>query len=174
MNLQRSELLYQQALACIPGGVNSPVRACKSVDADPLFIDRAEGSRVFDADGNAYIDYIGSWGPMILGHRHPAVIEALAARAAADVLVFGGGIIPDEDIGPLKEAGVAAIAALHDRGLLLADGLFETLWVEAGRAQLLRQHQQRPLHWTSRSSRSGFSASKPMPGTPRRACARPV
>jgi glutamate-1-semialdehyde 2,1-aminomutase len=77
MNLQRSERLYQQALACIPGGVNSPVRACKSVDADPLFIDRAEGSRVFDADGNAYIDYIGSWGPMILGHRHPAVIQAI-------------------------------------------------------------------------------------------------
>jgi glutamate-1-semialdehyde 2,1-aminomutase len=77
MNLQRSERLYQQALACIPGGVNSPVRACKSVGADPLFIDRAEGSRVFDADGNAYIDYIGSWGPMILGHRHPAVIQAI-------------------------------------------------------------------------------------------------
>jgi len=77
MNLQRSELLYQQALACIPGGVNSPVRACKSVGADPLFIDRAEGSRVFDADGNAYIDYIGSWGPMILGHRHPVVIQAI-------------------------------------------------------------------------------------------------
>jgi len=77
MNLQRSERLYQQALACIPGGVNSPVRACKSVDADPLFIDCAEGSRVFDADGNAYIDYIGSWGPMILGHRHPAVIQAI-------------------------------------------------------------------------------------------------
>jgi glutamate-1-semialdehyde 2,1-aminomutase len=77
MNLQRSERLYQQALACIPGGVNIPVRACKSVGADPLFIDRAEGSRVFDADGNAYIDYIGSWGPMILGHRHPAVIQAI-------------------------------------------------------------------------------------------------
>lgn len=77
MNLQRSELLYQQALACIPGGVNSPVRACKSVGADPLFIDRAEGSRVFDADGNAYIDYIGSWGPMILGHRHAVVIQAI-------------------------------------------------------------------------------------------------
>jgi glutamate-1-semialdehyde 2,1-aminomutase len=61
----------------IPGGVNSPVRACKSVGADPLFIDRAEGSRVFDADGNAYIDYIGSWGPMILGHRHPAVLQAI-------------------------------------------------------------------------------------------------
>ncbi len=77
MNDQQSQRLYREALACIPGGVNSPVRACKSVGADPLFIDRAEGSRVFDADGNAYIDYIGSWGPMILGHRHPAVLQAI-------------------------------------------------------------------------------------------------
>ena len=84
MNFQHSERLYQQALALIPGGVNSPVRACKSVGLDPIFIDRAEGSRVFDADGNAYIDYIGSWGPMILGHRHPAVIQAIG-----DVLARG-------------------------------------------------------------------------------------
>ncbi|MFZ0613182.1 MAG: aminotransferase class III-fold pyridoxal phosphate-dependent enzyme, partial [Desulfobacterales bacterium] len=78
MNFQLSERLYQQALALIPGGVNSPVRACKSVGADPIFIERAEGSRVFDVDGNAYIDYIGSWGPMILGHRHPAVVKAIS------------------------------------------------------------------------------------------------
>ncbi|MFZ0240092.1 MAG: glutamate-1-semialdehyde 2,1-aminomutase [Desulfobacterales bacterium] len=84
MNYQHSERLYQQALALIPGGVNSPVRACKSVGVDPIFIDRAQGSRVFDVDGNAYIDYIGSWGPMILGHRHPAVI-----RAIGDVLERG-------------------------------------------------------------------------------------
>jgi glutamate-1-semialdehyde 2,1-aminomutase len=79
MNRQHSERLYQEAVACIPGGVNSPVRACRSVSADPLFIDRADGSQVFDADGNAYIDYVGSWGPMILGHRHPAVLEAIRA-----------------------------------------------------------------------------------------------
>jgi glutamate-1-semialdehyde 2,1-aminomutase len=65
-------------LNLIPGGVNSPVRACKSVGAVPLFIDRADGSHIIDADGNRFIDYIGSWGPMILGHRHPAVIEAVA------------------------------------------------------------------------------------------------
>ena len=79
MNLSNSQRLYERAIKVIPGGVNSPVRACKSVGADPLFIDRAEGPLIFDADGNRYIDYIGSWGPMILGHRHPAVIEAITA-----------------------------------------------------------------------------------------------
>jgi len=78
MNLTSSERLFQRALKVIPGGVNSPVRACKSVGAEPIFIDHAEGCEIFDADGNRFIDYIGSWGPMILGHRHPAVIEAIA------------------------------------------------------------------------------------------------
>jgi glutamate-1-semialdehyde 2,1-aminomutase len=78
MNLTSSERLFQRALKVIPGGVNSPVRACKSVGAEPIFIDRAEGCEIFDADGNRFIDYVGSWGPMILGHRHPAVIEAIA------------------------------------------------------------------------------------------------
>jgi glutamate-1-semialdehyde 2,1-aminomutase len=79
MPIDTSKSLYQKAKAFIPGGVNSPVRACKSVGADPLFIARADGPYVYDADGNRYIDYIGSWGPMILGHRHPDVINALAA-----------------------------------------------------------------------------------------------
>ena len=74
---KQSDKLFQAAQAFIPGGVNSPVRACKSVGSDPLFIDRAEGCMLYDADGNAFIDYIGSWGPMILGHRHPAVIQAI-------------------------------------------------------------------------------------------------
>ena len=79
MNFSKSQELYERALKIIPGGVNSPVRACKSVDADPLFIDRADGCLIYDADGNRFIDYIGSWGPMILGHRHPAVVEAISA-----------------------------------------------------------------------------------------------
>ena len=79
MEFIKSQTLYERALKIIPGGVNSPVRACKSVGADPLFIDRADGCLIYDADGNRYIDYIGSWGPMILGHRHPAVIEAVSA-----------------------------------------------------------------------------------------------
>jgi len=79
MNYSKSQSLYERALQIIPGGVNSPVRACKSVGADPLFIDRADGCLIYDADGNRFIDYIGSWGPMILGHRHPAVMEAIKA-----------------------------------------------------------------------------------------------
>ena len=77
MNFTKSQSLYERAVKIIPGGVNSPVRACKSVGADPLFIERGEGCMIFDADGNRYIDYIGSWGPLILGHRHPAVMEAI-------------------------------------------------------------------------------------------------
>ena len=79
MNKNRSTALYERAQNLIPGGVNSPVRACRSVGMDPLFIDRADGCRLFDVDGNAYIDYIGSRGPMILGHRHPSVIAAITA-----------------------------------------------------------------------------------------------
>lgn len=79
MNHERSDKLFQHAREVIPGGVNSPVRACKSVGRNPVFVDRAEGCMVYDADGNGYIDYVGSWGPMILGHRHPAVVSALTA-----------------------------------------------------------------------------------------------
>ena len=79
MNFTNSQTLFEHALEIIPGGVNSPVRACKSVGADPLFIDRGEGCLIYDADGNRFIDYIGSWGPLILGHRHPAVVDAITA-----------------------------------------------------------------------------------------------
>ena len=74
-----SNRLFAQARELIPGGVNSPVRAFKAVGSEPRFISRAEGSRLFDADGNAYIDYVGSWGPMIVGHAHPQVVDALKA-----------------------------------------------------------------------------------------------
>ena len=77
MKTDRSTVLFQNSQKVIPGGVNSPVRACKAVGTLPRFIHRAEGCRLFDADDNAYIDYVGSWGPMILGHRHPAVIQAI-------------------------------------------------------------------------------------------------
>lgn len=77
MNHNRSSILFQQAKATIPGGVNSPVRAFKSVGADPVFIKKASGSHIFDVDGNSYVDYVGSWGPMIAGHCHPQVVEAV-------------------------------------------------------------------------------------------------
>ncbi len=84
----RSAALFQQAQQCIPGGVNSPVRAFKAVGGSPLFIERAEGAYLFDVDGNRYVDYVLSWGPMIAGHANPKVIEAVAARLK-DGLSFG-------------------------------------------------------------------------------------
>jgi glutamate-1-semialdehyde 2,1-aminomutase len=85
MNTEKSRALFDRAQSLIPGGVNSPVRACRSVGTDPLFIEHAEGCWLVDADGNRYIDYVGSWGPMILGHRHPAVIEAISSVLAHGV-----------------------------------------------------------------------------------------
>jgi glutamate-1-semialdehyde 2,1-aminomutase len=84
----KSEELYEKALEFMPGGVNSPVRACKSVGVTPLFINRAKGSKIYDVDGREYIDYICSWGPNILGHSHPAVISAVKS-AAEKGLTFG-------------------------------------------------------------------------------------
>lgn len=83
MNHQQSEALFSAAKTVIPGGVNSPVRAFKSVGCDPIFIEKAAGSKIYDADGNEYIDYVGSWGPMILGHCHPKVVEAIQQTAAS-------------------------------------------------------------------------------------------
>jgi glutamate-1-semialdehyde 2,1-aminomutase len=77
MRDNKSKELFSQAQQLIPGGVNSPVRACRSVGLEPRFIQRADGCHIYDVDGNKFIDYIGSWGPMILGHRHPQVIRAL-------------------------------------------------------------------------------------------------
>lgn len=73
----RSQQLFERARLSIPGGVNSPVRAFRGVGGTPPFIERGEGSHIFDVDGNEYIDYVGSWGPLILGHRHPVVLDAL-------------------------------------------------------------------------------------------------
>ncbi|AWI78700.1 MAG: glutamate-1-semialdehyde-2,1-aminomutase [Betaproteobacteria bacterium HGW-Betaproteobacteria-13] len=84
----RNQALFERAQRTIPGGVNSPVRAFRSVGGTPRFIDRAEGARVWDADGKCYIDYVGSWGPAITGHAHPAIIEAVR-EAALKGLSFG-------------------------------------------------------------------------------------
>ncbi|MCL2100297.1 MAG: aminotransferase class III-fold pyridoxal phosphate-dependent enzyme, partial [Fibromonadales bacterium] len=80
--------LFERALKVMPGGVNSPVRAFKAVGGTPLFISRAEGSRIYDVDGNGYIDYVASWGPMILGHNNSAICEA-AIKAAQNGMSFG-------------------------------------------------------------------------------------
>jgi glutamate-1-semialdehyde 2,1-aminomutase len=77
MSRKKSIGLYHRALEMIPGGVNSPVRAFKAIGVPPIFIEHAKGSKIYDADGNEYIDYVGSWGPMILGHAHPKIVLAL-------------------------------------------------------------------------------------------------
>jgi glutamate-1-semialdehyde 2,1-aminomutase len=77
VNTDTSQQLFERARLSIPGGVNSPVRAWRGVGGTPRFIAKGEGSRIFDADGNEYIDYIGSWGPLLIGHRHPAILTAI-------------------------------------------------------------------------------------------------
>ena len=88
MNRNQSSVLMQRACRSIPGGVNSPVRAFKGVGGDPVFFDHADGAYIFDVDGNQYIDYIGSWGPMVLGHNHPPTIAAVQNQASK-ALGFG-------------------------------------------------------------------------------------
>ena len=81
MNRKKSSGLYRRALELIPGGVNSPVRAFKAIGIPPVFIERAKGPKIWDVDGNEYVDYVGSWGPMIMGHAHPRIVRALKKTA---------------------------------------------------------------------------------------------
>lgn len=109
MNTQRSEALFKQATEVLPGGVNSPVRAFKGVGGTPLFIARAEGAYLYDADGNKYIDYVGSWGPMIVGHAHPQVVEAVN-KAVANGTSYGA---PTEVEVELAQMVVAAVPSIE-------------------------------------------------------------
>ncbi|MDG4475254.1 glutamate-1-semialdehyde 2,1-aminomutase [Thiovibrio frasassiensis] len=88
MKTDQSQSLFARAQQLIPGGVNSPVRACKSVGCDPLFVKKAAGSKIQDVDGNEFLDFVCSWGPMILGHNHPAVVEAIE-KTLRDGTSFG-------------------------------------------------------------------------------------
>src|SRR6202046_1922232 len=97
---EQSRKLQRRAERFIPGGVNSPVRAFPSVGGDPLYMVRGEGSHIWDADGNEYIDYIGSWGPLILGHAAPTVIEALI-NAARNGTSFGASTPSEADLAEL-------------------------------------------------------------------------
>ncbi|MBT0893455.1 glutamate-1-semialdehyde 2,1-aminomutase [Geobacter hydrogenophilus] len=109
MNTSHSKELFAKAQEIIPGGVNSPVRAFKSVGAEPIFIKKASGSTIVDADDNAYIDYVGSWGPMILGHCHPRIVASLQ-RATENGSSFGA---PTELEITLAEMVVAAVPSIE-------------------------------------------------------------
>ncbi|MBU1358401.1 MAG: glutamate-1-semialdehyde 2,1-aminomutase [Gammaproteobacteria bacterium] len=104
-----NQILFDRARAVIPGGVNSPVRAFKAVGGTPRFIQRAQGAYMWDAAGQRYIDYIGSWGPMILGHGHPAVVEAVQ-RAVLEGFSFGA---PTEREVELAEAILAVVPSME-------------------------------------------------------------
>src|ERR1019366_10133190 len=97
---EQSRKLQKRAEQLIPGGVNSPVRAFRAVGGDPLYIVRGQGSHIWDADGNEYVDYIGSWGPLILGHAAPAVIEAVIS-AARNGTSFGASTPAEADLAEL-------------------------------------------------------------------------
>src|SRR5438093_2459952 len=105
----RNDILFERARAVIPGGVNSPVRAFKAVGGTPRFIQRAKGAYFWDADGQRYIDYIGSWGPMILGHGHPAVVEAVQ-KAVLEGFSYGA---PTEREIELAEAILALLPSME-------------------------------------------------------------
>jgi glutamate-1-semialdehyde 2,1-aminomutase len=83
MSISRSQAIFERAKQVIPGGVNSPVRACRSVGADPVFVAQGDGAAITDLDGNRYIDLIGSWGPLILGHTHPEILDAIRETMAS-------------------------------------------------------------------------------------------
>ena len=110
--LDRSRQLQQRAEQLLPGGVNSPVRAFRAVGGDPPFVVRAEGPYLWDADGNRYIDYFGSWGPMILGHAFPPVVEAIQ-QAAARSSSFGASTAHEADLAELVIAAVPSIEKLR-------------------------------------------------------------
>src|ERR1700716_1453240 len=95
--LPRSRQLQLRAERFLPGGVDSPVRAFRAVGGDPPFVTHAEGAYLFDADGNRYLDFFGSWGPMVLGHAFPPVVEAIQA-AAAKGASFGASIAAEADL----------------------------------------------------------------------------
>ncbi len=119
--MTRSEQLFSRAVKVMPGGVNSPVRAYGSVGQTPRFIVRADGAKIYDADGNCYTDYVGSWGPMILGHNHPVVLKAVQ-KAAENGLSFGAatenevkmaelvcGMVPSVEMVRMVNSGTEAV-----------------------------------------------------------------
>ena len=107
--MSRSDTLFARACRLLPGGVSSPVRAFKAVGGTPIFIERAAGARVFDVDGREYVDYLGSWGPMILGHAHPAVVDAIR-RAAEMGTSYGAPCAGEVE---LAERVVAAVPSIE-------------------------------------------------------------
>ncbi|HEY6989751.1 MAG TPA: aminotransferase class III-fold pyridoxal phosphate-dependent enzyme, partial [Bryobacteraceae bacterium] len=118
----KSKELHARASRVIPGGVNSPVRAFKSVGGEPPYIVRGKGSRIWDADGNEYVDYVGSWGPLILGHAFPSVVEAVE-RANRNGASFGASTPIEAE---LAEEVIAAFPSI-DKVRFVSSGTEATM-----------------------------------------------
>jgi glutamate-1-semialdehyde 2,1-aminomutase len=108
----RSAELQRRAVAVLPGGVNSPVRAMRAIGRDPIFVERASGAELTDVDGNTYVDYVCSWGPLILGHAHPAVIAAVT-EAAAQGTSFGAPTAGEVELAELVSQRMPAVDMLR-------------------------------------------------------------
>jgi glutamate-1-semialdehyde 2,1-aminomutase len=108
----RSAQLYRRALPVLPGGVNSPVRAMRAIGRDPVFVERGAGAELFDVDGNAYVDYVCSWGPLILGHAHPDVLAAVT-DAAARGTTFGAPTAGEVELAELVSQRMPAVDMLR-------------------------------------------------------------
>lgn len=109
---EKSKQAFQEALKLMPGGVNSPVRAFKSVDMDPIFMERGKGSKIYDIDGNDYIDYVLSWGPLILGHANDRVVEAIK-KVAENGTSFGAPTEIENELANLVIERVPSIEVVR-------------------------------------------------------------
>jgi glutamate-1-semialdehyde 2,1-aminomutase len=112
MNHEKSQQLFERACQLFPGGVNSPVRAFKAVGGTPVFLSKGQGAFVWDADGNRYTDFLGSWGPLILGHCHPAVVEAISATAREGTS-FGACNLREVELGEAVRARFPSMERLR-------------------------------------------------------------
>ena len=112
MQLSKSEKLFAQAQQYIPGGVNSPVRSFRAVGGTPPFIAKGSGAHIWDEDGNEYIDYLGSWGPLVLGHAHPAVVDALKTAAAGGTS-FGAPVAQEVELAQLVCEAIPSIGMIR-------------------------------------------------------------
>ena len=110
--IDKSIALFDQAKSLMPGGVNSPVRAFKNIDGNPIFFEKAHGAYLFDADGNKYIDYIGSWGPMIMGHSHPEIVNAIKIQAELGTS-YGAPTSLESDVASLIIENVPSIEKIR-------------------------------------------------------------
>ena len=135
----RSAELYARALRVLPGGVNSPVRAMRSIGRDPIFVDRAAGAELTDVDGNTYVDYVCSWGPLIHGHAHPAILEAVGA-AAAKGTTFGAATAGEIELAELVAGRMPAVDMLRmtSSGTEAAMSAIRLARAATGRTKLLK------------------------------------